>query len=341
MAFDGDLRATLAGFAGALVVLAALVYFVGIGKIVAALGQADLWIVALIVPVALIWLLSWGLALRRVLSILGIEIDVREGFLLFTAAIFANNVTPFGQAGGEPITALMISSRARTEYETGLAAIASVDALNFVPSIIFASLGLGYYAATITLGRRLEIAAIAVATLAVAVPVLAYLGWQNRYAVERLAVRVVTPVIRLVWGLFPRRSPPSKSVLRSRVESFFHAIERIATDRRQVAIALSFSAVGWLGIMACLWLSLFALGHAVSLAAIFIVVPVGMIAGVTPLPGGLGGIDLILIAMLFPTTGVSLSTATAAVFIHRTFTYWFPLLIGGGSASAIGVESVF
>jgi uncharacterized protein (TIRG00374 family) len=260
--------------------------------------------------------------------------------LVFTAATFANNVTPFGQAGGEPVTALFISRTADTEYETGLAAIASVDALNFVPSILLATVGIGSLSATVAFGPRLRSAAAAVGLLAVVVPTVAYVGWRHRYAVERRVVAVLTPVVRGIGRLLPRREPPEHGAIERRIERFFAAIERVTGDRRALATALAFSTLGWVCIAGSLWLSLFALGYTVPFAAAVVVVPVGAIAGITPLPGGLGGVEAVLVALLVPTTGVSVATATAAVVLHRTATYWLPTLVGGGVAAALGADRV-
>jgi uncharacterized membrane protein YbhN (UPF0104 family) len=71
-----------------------------------------------------------------------------------------------------------------------------------------------------------------------------------------------------------------------------------------------------------------------------VVIPVAAIAGITPLPGGLGGVEAVLVALLVPTTGVTVAAATAGVVIHRTATYWLPLLVGGGAAAAIGAGGV-
>jgi uncharacterized membrane protein YbhN (UPF0104 family) len=69
-------------------------------------------------------------------------------------------------------------------------------------------------------------------------------------------------------------------------------------------------------------------------------VPVGAIASVTPLPGGLGGIEAVLIALLVPLAGVSGATAAAAVVIHRGAIYWLPTLVGAGVSSALGAQRV-
>lgn len=338
MLIDGDVRTTAAGFLGAIAVLAVLFLVVGVNRILDALASADVRVVAAMVVVALLWLFCWSIALRTVLGVLGVDVTYRHAFIVFAAAMFANNITPFGQAGGEPVTAMFISNSSDAEYETALAAIASVDALNFVPSIGFALLGLGYYAATLTLGRRLRLAAGAVAALAIGVPILAYVGWQYRRRIERTVVRIVHPLVHAFGRIVPRRNPPSTDQIRARVRDFFRSIDRVATDRRQLAIALSFSALGWLCIMTSLWLALYALGHPVFVAVVLIAIPVGSMAGITPLPGGLGGVEAVLILLLVPIPGLTRGVATAAVIIHRATTYWLPLLLGASAASALSVN---
>jgi uncharacterized protein (TIRG00374 family) len=333
-----DWRATAAGFAGAAVVLGVLLWFVGVGEILTALEAANPPLLALVAGMALAWLLAWGLALRTVLAVLGIELSVRESFMVFSAATFANNVTPFGQAGGEPFSALLISRVADSEYETGLAAIASVDALNFVPSIGLAAVGLGYYATTATLGDRLTVAAASIGGLAVAVAVGAGLGWRYRYRLEAGVVRVFTPFVEWVGRAIPGRDAPDGEDVAGRIEGFFSTIERIGGDRRSLVLALGLSTAGWVALAACLWLALFAIGVQVPVAAPMIAIPAAAVMSVTPLPGALGAIEAVQVGLLLPMTGLSKGTIGAAVLIHRGATYWLPVLIGGGSASALGVS---
>jgi uncharacterized protein (TIRG00374 family) len=174
-----------------------------------------------------------------------------------------------------------------------------------------------------------------VVALAVAVPTLAYLGWRHRGAVERVVVAALTPVARLLGRLVPGRSPPTAAALRERVETFFGSVARVANDRHRLAVAMSLSALGWLGIMTSLWLSLYALGHPVDFAVVFVAIPVASIAGVTPLPGGLGALDGVLIALLVPLSGVPAAAAAGAVIVHRAATFWLPIVVGGSAATVL------
>ena len=339
----GRTRATLLGFAGAIAVFAVLFWVAGVDDLLAQLAGADRRLVGLVLLATLGWLAAWGLALRVVLSVLGIQLSVPRALFVFTGAMFANNVTPFGQAGGEPITALLISRVADTEYETGLAAIASVDTLNFVPSITIALIGVGYFVTEATLGtsRRLELALVAVVVLAVGVPALVYLGWQRRYRLEERTVGVLTPLVRRVASHVPRVPKPTVEGVEDRINGFFRAIERVAANPRGLALALALSSLGWLCQMLGLWLAFRAVGTPIPLSVALFVVPIGAIAGVTPLPGGAGGIESVLVVLLVaaPLAGVTQAVALAAVVVFRGMVYWTPTVLGGVATGAVGLRS--
>ncbi|MFC7046990.1 YbhN family protein [Halobacteriaceae archaeon GCM10025711] len=330
-----DVRSIVAGFGAALAVLAVFFWFVGTDEIIDAFAMLDTSFVLLIAAVALVWLFAWGLSLRAVLDVLDVPAGVGESFMLFSSATFANNITPFGQAGGEPFSALLISRATGAEYERGLAAIASVDALNFVPSIVLALLGLSYYAVVFTLGDDVEIVAAGIVALAVGIPVLAYVLWRNHEYVERGVASGLVPVVGLLGKVVPKYDGVGRTAIRHRVSAFFTAIGRVGQSRRDLAVALGFSAVGWLALASALWLSLYALGFAVPVAAVLIAVPVGSIAGITPLPGGLGGVEFAIVLLIVPTTGVSAGAASAAALIYRGATYWLPTLLGGGATAVL------
>ncbi|MGB9933347.1 lysylphosphatidylglycerol synthase transmembrane domain-containing protein [Haloarcula amylolytica] len=336
---DGNRLATVAGFAAALAVLAGLVWLVGIGETLDALTTADPGALLAVAGIAMLWLVSWGLALWTVLQALGAPVAPHTAVLVFVAAVFSNNVTPFGQAGGEPLSALLISTAADTEYETGLAAIATVDTVHFLPSVGYAIVGFTFVAAgAVQLTRNLAFAAGAVAVLAVGIPIAAVLGWRHRYRVQAAITRGVAPALATLSDIVPRWSPPSAANIEGRIEGFFSAIERIATDRRTVLQTFGLSAFGWACLSASLWTSLYAVGTPVPVEVVLLVVPVASIASVVPLPGGSGAIETVLVTLLVSTATVSAALATSAVLIHRVGSYLLPTVIGGGVATALGVD---
>jgi uncharacterized protein (TIRG00374 family) len=335
-----DRATTVVGFLAAVVVLGIVLWFVGIDEVFATLAGASTGVLVLVLLVAVVWLSAWGLALWTVLRAVGAPIHPGTAVFVFSAVVFSNNITPFGQAGGEPVSALLISTAADSEYETGLAAIASVDTLHFVPSIGLFIVGFVYIvASTANLTHNVVVAALGVVVLVTLILTAATLGWRYRFRLEAWLVQVVLPVTRFLGRTLPSRSPPSRESIERRIDGFFQAVGRVADNRRTLLTAMGFSALGWLALSTSLWLSLFALGYTVPFAVALFVVPVGSIAGITPLPGGLGGLEAVSIALLVPTAGVPTAVAGAAILVHRGATYWLPMLLGGGVAAVLGAQS--
>ncbi|MFB6072642.1 MAG: YbhN family protein [Halobacterium sp.] len=336
---DVDTRAVAGGFLGAALVLAVLVYVVGVEGVLAALALLDARLAAVLVGLGVAWLVAWGFCLRAVLAALDVPVTPATSVLLYASAAFANNITPFGQAGGEPFSGYVISRTTAAEYEQGLAAIASVDSINFVPSLALALAGLAYYAVQYTVFDGVRYVAAVVVALSVGLPAAAYLGWRYRPRVRAAVVRVVAPIAGAVDRVVPRFDAPGRDRLRRRVGGFFDAIGRVAGDRDRIAAAVAFSTAGWLVLCATLWLALTGLGHTVPVAVAFVVVPVASVASITPLPGGTGGVEFAIVVLLVPTTTVSPGTAGAAALVFRAATYWFPTALGGLSVVALESRS--
>ena len=332
-------RGLLLGAFGAIAIFAVLFFAVGARDVVDALRSAAPSLVLVTFVLALCWLAAWSLMLRTVLAALGVDVPAGKAFFVYAGAVFANNVTPFGQAGGEPVAALLISKVSDARYETGLAGIASVDVLNVVPSISLILLGVGYYATTAAVGDRLETAVgSAVALIGVIVLAMA-VGWRRRDAiVDRLPAALAARIGR--FG-FTRFEPEQlEAELTDRLERFFENVERVATDRWRLSTVVGLSLAGGLFQVAALTAAFAAIGHSVPASVLLFVIPLANLAGAAPLPGGLGGIEAAFVTLLVPTTGVAASATTAAVLIFRGAIYWMPVLIGGISVSAFGVRTL-
>ncbi len=333
----GQRRGLLVGGAAALAVLAVLFVVVGTDRVVESLLSADPALVAATFGLALCWLVTWSLMLRTVLGSLDISLGVTTAFLVYAGAVFANNVTPFGQAGGEPVAAALISRVSGSRYESSLVGIASVDVLNVVPSLSLVLLGVGYYATTAAVGERLEVAVtVAVALIAVIVTVIGLVWRFRRTVVERLPAAVG----RLVGGFDRFDAERVTEGIGRRLRNFFADIERVGTSPGRLAAAVGLSLTGWLFQSAALVVAFAAVGASIPPAVALFAVPLAYVAGATPLPGGLGGIEAAFVALLVPTTGVPASAVTAAVLVFRGGVYWMPVAVGGVSASVLGVRTV-
>ncbi|SIR75680.1 hypothetical protein SAMN05421858_3653 [Haladaptatus litoreus] len=321
-------------------VFGVLFLFIDIKPVLTALQQAEKTILGFAVVAVLGWLLAWSLSLRTVLRVLDVSLSIPRSFFLFSGATFSNNVTPFGQAGGEPITAYLISQASKTKYETGLAAIASVDTLNFVPSFVFAVIGIGYYATVLTLTSHMKSAAILLCGLGILIFGGGYYLWVSRRAVEHHLSAALAMVSHRIASIVPRISAPNRETIQDRIRHFIQTIEQIATSPLQLVFALGYSGAGWLFQASALWLAFYAIGTTIPFSVVLFAIPISAIAGVTPLPGGAGGIESVLIALLVSVTSVESAIVVAAVLIFRGLVYWLPTMIGGSVLAAVTAKRV-
>jgi uncharacterized protein (TIRG00374 family) len=271
--------------------------------------------------------------LRSILGTLGTSVTVLRGLQIYVAAAFANNVTPFGQAGGEPVAALLISKVTDEPYETGLAGISAVDVLNVISSVTLIFVSVSYYATTTTVGEAVQDAVLSAIGIIAGVTVVLGVGWRYRWSLVNAASRLVAvTAARLV------PSSGFEPELRDRAERFFSHVETIATSPARLGLVLGLSLAGWCLQGVALLAAFAAVDQTVPVAVVLFAIPLGNLAGAAPLPGGLGGIEAAFVAILVPATGIPAATVTAAVLIHRGVIYWFPVVVGGTVAARFGIR---
>lgn len=334
-----DFVASLAGFAVAAIVLAVLSVIVGIDAVIAAIGRADTGYVALVGAAILTWLCFWGVSLRAVLATIGTDLSLPDAILVNAGASFANHVTPFGQAGGEPVVALLVSDVSDTDFEHALAAMASFDTINVVPSLTLAAGGVTYYAAVTTVGTSVRVIATGLGLVGTLLAVLVYLGWRHPVFVETVLVRIGTPPLQAVGYAVPRFDVPTAPDIEHRVERFVGAFRRIAGNRHRLTVALSFSFGGWVAQALGLWFAFRALGAHLPTYVPLFVIPMGAMGNVLPTPGGLGGIETVQITLLVAVTGIAASTVAAAVTISSIGGFFLTTALGGASVALLQARS--
>ena len=319
------LAKTVAGFAVAGVILYLLAVGIGIEEIRGELADADpLWLAAGCASTA-VGLVSWAKAWQVVLGVVGIPVRFRKLVVTYYAATFANYVTPLGQAGGEPFIAYVLARDTDASYEDSLASVVTADLLNLLPFFTFAAVGMGVLLARTTLPDEVRGVAVALVVFAVGVPAGAAAGWRVRKRLGRLVVRLVAPVVR-------RTRFFSVEGVRRRLRELNEAFERIAADPQALAHAMVYSYVGWLFFALPLYFAALTVGEPLGLLLVFFIVPASTLAGLTPSPGGLGGVTAALVALLGVLAGFSSATGYAVATVYRLASYWFAVLVGGLAA---------
>ena len=307
---------------------------VGVDAVAAAVDRLAPTDAAVLVALGWVPILLWGRALHLVLRRLDAPTTLPASVGLFAASGFLNNVTPFGQMGGDPVSGALVARVEGVPFERGFAAIVSVGAANAVAVVALGVVGAGVLIGTAAVDDALLVAVGAGTVAAAALGVGAVVAWRRR---ERVVDRVGGALGRLLdrtgrW--LPGVEPPARNAVVARGRAFVAALERVGDSRRRLVVVLALGVAGHLAVATTLWLSLAALDASVSLAQVLIVVPVARLAGASPTPGGTASTEALLTGLLVAVGGVGVPVAAAAALVYRAAAFWIPTL-GGGVVTAL------
>jgi uncharacterized protein (TIRG00374 family) len=319
---------------GGVAVLGVAVSVVGVEPIERTLASADPGPVALVAGIALGVLLLRGLALRVLLGVLGHRAPVGPVLGAYAATSVVNTLVPGGQAGGAPLNGLFVARTSDAAYEDGVAAVVTISALSNLVVGAFGVLGVAYLLLTATGGDVTLLAAVGVCLFGLGV--LGALGlWRIRDRALGLATATAVTGVRALRVL-PRVSPPESEAVERRVRGFGAALGRLRDgSRREIVALVGLLAVAHALTVVALWLSFLAVGHSVSVGVLLAVIPAAVAAAVVPTPGGIGGVDVALVALLASGTSAVAPVAGAAVLVYRTATSGPALLAGGCVVAAM------
>jgi len=325
--FDaGTVAKTALGFAVAVLLVYLLGAVVGWDRTVAGLRAADPGLVAAACLSSLLCLAAWGKTWQVVLRAIDVTVSYRRLVVTFYAATFANYVTPMGQAGGEPFIAYVLARDVGTDYERSLASVVVADLLRLAAFLSVGLIGVGYLlAAAGPLPGRVDRFVGLLIGAAVLVPAAAALGWRRRGLVARAVLRGLAPAAR-------RTDRIDLGAVRARIERFYGSVEQVADAPRALAVAGGFAYVGWLLFALPLYLAGLAIGQPVSPWLVCFLVPVTVVVGAAPTPGGLGAIEGSLVALLGVLAALPAGEALAVVTLYRLASYWLVIALGGVAA---------
>ena len=320
----GSLLKALAGFAIAGVVIYYFGGRIGWGEIFATLRNADYKWVVVACASTTVSLVIWSKAWDVLLSVVDVEIPFSTLSVTYVAATFADYLTPFGRAGGGPFVAYVLSRNDRATFQDSLASIVTADSLNLVPFFTFAAAGFVALVATGEFPSSARTLLWGLGALFVILPLLGYLFWTRRDAVESLADAVLAPVAKRTDRLDPHR-------IRDRVDEFYGLVDRMAVDRRAIAMTLVYAFVGWVFFTLPLYFAALTLGVSISPLVVLFVVPASTVAGFVPTPGGLGGVEAAIVALIVALTALGPETAAGLALVYRVASFVYVLVIGGGA----------
>jgi len=323
-----------------LLVLGAFVALTGIDEFISQLRQITIEEFAwLLLPItgSVVFM---GTTLYIITRDLGLGVGWIEAIFMNTSVSLAHNLTPFAQAGGAPLGAVVLADRSGKPYEECLAAISMKDMFSFVPTIVIFLVGGPYlWLYNDSLPRQIQLAFGLFA-------VLAFLAIVIVAAVRRYPEVVKRGIKRLVnWinvpvGRIPKVPNVSEEEVERRVDNFSASIGEVVTNKTTVVLASTLTTSAFVAQGLLLWLTLGAVGIEISAMLAVFIVPVSLFASGLPLPGGSGGVEATQIFILFILTAAAREPVTVAVVLSRGMVYWTPIILGSISLVVFQLQDI-
>lgn len=321
-----NLKALLSVIA-AVLAFAAIFLFVDPSEVLAVIRDSDRRYVSVLFVSMTAAILMRGYVYVRLLSLVGFDGGMRRGLWLFLVYTVFRYTLPYAMAGTQTVLAYLSSRNERVDIEHAFGAVLIADILVYVPHFTLGAVGILAYSGTVPDGTLLS-TGLLVGGLVAALCV----GYYQRWIVYRVFERVTDLANAVLIRVGGRASNVEGT---SRVSSFYESIDRISANRRATASGVLFGHLGMVFLMLPLTVAGYAVGVTIPVGLAAGIVMTTKFSGVLPTPGGVGGIEAIMVAMLVTVGDVGGATATAVTLLYRLSTYWYLLLLGGIAATPL------
>jgi len=317
------------------VVFALLIGFIGVDRFVSTVTSVDPRYVAVIVGAILLRRVCQGTILYVAFNRFDVGIGFVQAVFLSAGSSFAKNVTPFAQFGGGPAAAAVATDALGARYERCLAALSTVETIRFLPSttvFLFGSLYFLLFPTPVPSVVKPLFGLFGLFLLAVCL--LAVVVWRYQRRAEGVLTGALTRVLG-VASVLPVVSAPDEEDVRDRVTSFSSLFVDLTTDPGLVARVAVLAAANVLITVFELWLALRAVGVEVSFAIVLFAVPFSQLASILPSPGGVGGIEGVLVVFVTAITGDPARGVATGVVLSSGLGYWLTMSMGGLAVSVV------
>ncbi len=318
-------KKTIALLGISVLILVGILYFVGIDKVIEALKMANLHLIALAIGVQIFTYFLYTLRWKVLNNVAGIDVGFKKLLPMVLVGLAVNNITPSGRGGGEPVRAYLLY-RENEEYtfDETFAAVVADRALDTFPFVVLAAVTI----ASMALFFDFDTGLLIVMVLSVIV-ILALL-----FALIYMCInldfgkRVEGWIIGLVRRFYKKDTESLENTIHDSIVGFQHTMRVLMSDKKGLAYGLILSFLIWIFEILRVYIVFLAFGAKVNPIVVGEVFIVACLVGMIPLlPGGLGSIDILMIA-LYSAAGVPRSISATATFIERLISFWMATLIG-------------
>lgn len=307
-----------------IIVLAAMIFFIGPGQIFEALAKANINYVLLAVGLQMVILVIWNTRWSIISGALNIPHSKLRMFPMLLLGLAINNLTPSGRGGGEPVRAYLLTKSTGVSFEETLATVLTDKIFDTFPFIVLALASMVYLIYYIHLSQTMYITLIlSLVIFSIIIIFLIYLCFN-----EELGIKTVKWVFRLLRRFMSRDLDGYETKALSSISGFQQSLKYLMKNKRVFTLGLSLAFLVWFLELVRVYVVFLAFGTQVSIFMIASVFLVSALVGMIPaLPGGLGAIDGLMI-LLYSMAGIPPSISTAATIVERLISYWLVSILG-------------
>ncbi len=313
----------LLGFS--ILILAIMLWFVGIDQVIGALKIANIWIIALAVVTQIFTYFLYTLRWQILNKLADMDISIKKLLPMVLVGLAVNNITPSGRGGGEPVRAYLLSGE-KDEYrfEDSFATVVADRALDTFPFVVLAAITI----ASMTLFFNLALWLLVVMVVAVIVIVVVLIILIYMCINPSFGNRVAGWIIGIVRRFYKKNTESLENKIRESISGFQGTMKLLISNKRGLAYTLTLSFIIWIFEIIRVYLVFLAFGASVNPIVIGEVFIIACLVGMIPLlPGGLGAIDGLMI-IFYSSAGISPSISAAATIIERLISFWMTTIIG-------------
>ncbi len=324
----------------AVAIPALLVTGVGWDRVIENLRGADLVYYSLAPVGSAFALLAGGEGARLALGFSVLSVRGALARRAFYAAAIVRSFLPAGTVGAGGFVAYVVS---RHDDVSLSEAAGGVSAWEFVMMLASAVVGIFGVLGVLAQGRGTAGLIELFAGFCVVLALVAVFGVVVERSRDHVAVvlarlgRTLDPLlVRVVPGY---DEPIETADIRAGLDEFFGALAALAADRSRFVSVLAAAHLAWIGWMIPLYVSLRAVGVAVSPAVVAVAVTVSGFARAIPLPAGIGPVDAALGGVLVALTPHSLGELASALVLYRSGMLLVQVMAGGLSLWTLDVAA--
>ncbi len=307
-----------------IVILAVMLYLVGIDQVIEALKLAKLEFIGIAIALQIFTYYLYTLRWKILNNLADMDVGIKKLLPMVLVGLAVNNITPSGRGGGEPVRAYILAKEKNYPMQETFATVVADRALDTFPFVLLAVLTIIGMAMYFDFDLWLLILMIlAVTAIVIILILLIYMSINPNFG-----KRVDGWIIGLVRRFYKKNSEELEDKIHNVISGFQDTMKLVIYNKKVMYYALPLSFIIWIFEILRVYFVFLAFGAHVNPVVIGEVFILACLAGMIPLlPGGLGAVDGIMI-IFYSAAGITASISAAATVIERLISFWMATILG-------------